>query len=116
MDKNALQNKIVEVLEAKKALDIKVVDIEKVTIIADRFVICTGTSKPHIKALVDELEEKLKELGVYPLRKEGYEACRWVLLDFGSIIVHIFHQDEREYYDLDKLWENEVLKQKEKGE
>ena len=116
MDKNLLKDKIVEILESKKALDINVVDIEKVTILADKFVICSGTSTPHIKTLADELEEKLEEVGVHPLRKEGYETCRWVLLDFGSIVVHIFHQDEREYYDLDKLWENEVLKQKEKGE
>lgn len=116
MDKNMLKDKIVEILESKKALDINVVDIEKVTIISDKFIICSGTSTPHIKTLADELEEKLGEFGVSPIRKEGYEAARWVLLDFGSIIVHIFHKDERGYYDLDKLWENEIFKHKERRE
>ncbi len=116
MDKNILKDKIVEILESKKALDINVIDIEKVTIIADKFVICTGTSKPHIQTLADELEEKLRDIGVRLLRKEGYENARWVLLDFGSIVVHIFANDERGYYNLDKLWENEIIRQNKKGE
>lgn len=116
MDKNILKDKIVEILESKKALDINVIDIEKVTIIADKFVVCTGTSKPHIQTLADELEEKLRDIGVRLLRKEGYENARWVLLDFGSIVVHIFANDERGYYNLDKLWENEIIRQNKKGE
>ena len=116
MDKNILKDKIVEILESKIALDINVIDIEKVTIIADKFVVCTGTSKPHIQTLADELEEKLRDIGVRLLRKEGYENARWVLLDFGSIVVHIFANDERGYYNLDKLWENEIIRQNKKGE
>lgn len=112
METNKLKENIVKILESKKALDINVIDIDKVTILADTFVVCTGTSTPHVKALVDELEEKLEEAGVHPLRKEGYETARWVLLDFGNVVVHVFHADEREYYDLDALWKDGVIKHK----
>lgn len=112
METNKLKENIIKILESKKALDINVIDIDKVTILADSFVVCTGTSTPHVKALVDELEEKLEEMGVKPLRKEGYETARWVLLDFGNVVVHVFHTDEREYYDLDTLWKNGVVTHK----
>lgn len=117
MEITKLKENIVKILESKKAIDINVIDIEKTTILADAFIVCTGTSTPHVKALVDELEEKLEEMGVHALRKEGYDTARWVLVDYGSVVVHIFHQDERDYYDLDTLWTSGVITHKEeKGE
>lgn len=113
METNKLKENIVRILESKKAIDINVIDIDKVTILADTFIVCTGTSTPHVKALVDELEEKLEELGVRPLRKEGYETARWVLVDFGNTVVHVFHLNERDYYDLDRLWEDGTITHKE---
>lgn len=116
MDVNTLKDNIVKILESKKAIDINVIEVEKVTVLADAFVVCSGTSVPHVKALVDELEEKLEELGIRPLRKEGYGTARWVLLDFGGVVVHVFHRDEREYYDLDSLWEDGIIKYRDKEE
>lgn len=110
MDIGMLKENIVKILESKKAIDINVIDVNQVTILADAFVVCSGTSVPHVKALVDELEEKLEEMGVRPLRKEGYSTARWILLDFGNVVVHVFHRDEREYYDLDSLWEDGTIK------
>ncbi|MBP5427214.1 MAG: ribosome silencing factor [Clostridiales bacterium] len=117
MDTKELKKIIVKILESKKAIDIDVIDIDKVSILADTFVVCSATSVPHVKSLVDELEEKLEEIGQRPLRKEGYDTARWVLLDFGNVVVHIFHRDERDYYDLDSLWKYGLISHKEeKGE
>ena len=107
-------DKIVEVLENKKAVDIKIINIEKVSILADYFVICSGTSTTHIKALVDELKQKMDEYGLRFLRKEGYNNARWTLIDFGDIIVHIFHEEDRQFYDLERLWsDGEYVKKSE---
>lgn len=116
MDTSTLKENIVKILEAKKAIDINVIDVEKVTVLTDAFVVCSGTSVPHVKALVDEIEEKLAESGVNPIRKEGYDTARWILLDFGNVVVHVFHRDEREYYDLDSLWEDGTIKVKQDKE
>lgn len=116
MDVNTLKKNIVEILESKKAIDINVIDVDKVTVLADTFVVCSGTSTPHVKALVDELEEKLEEIGVKPIRKEGYDTARWILLDFGNVVVHVFHRDERDYYDLDSLWEDGTIRIREDKE
>lgn len=116
MDVNTLKENIVKILESKKAIDINVIDVEKLTVLTDAFVVCSGTSVPHVKALVDELEEKLEEKGIKPLRKEGYDTARWILLDFGNIVVHVFHRDEREYYDLDSLWKDGTIKVKQSEE
>lgn len=109
MDSNIAQ-KIVEILEGKKAKDVKSLDISEITIITDYFVICSGTSSTHIKALADEVEEKMKEMNVELLRKEGYASARWILLDFNDVVVHIFHEEEREFYNLERLWSDGVLR------
>ena len=110
MDSNIVAQKIVEILEGKKAKDVKSLDITEVTIITDYFVICSGTSSTHIKALADEVEEKMKEMNVELLRKEGYISARWILLDFNDVVVHIFHEEEREFYNLERLWSDSVLR------
>jgi len=96
---------IVSILEEKKAKDIKVLEVKEVTLVADYFVVCSGTSTTHIKALADELELKLEEeKGIKMHHREGYNSARWILLDFSDVIVHIFHQDDRMYYNLEKIW------------
>ena len=92
------------VLHDKKALDIVAIDVADKTIIAEWFVICSGRAVPQIKALCDELEQKAPELELHLLRKEGYGPGRWIVLDFGHILVHIFHPEEREYYNMERLW------------
>lgn len=109
MDSNVIAQKISEILADKKAKDIKTIDIREVTVIADYFVICSGTSTTHIKTLADEVEEKMKEMNVELLRKEGYNSARWILLDFNSVVVHVFHEEDREFYNLERLWSDGVL-------
>lgn len=74
--------------------------------IADYFVIATGTSNTQVKALADEVEYRLKEKGVAPGHIEGYNSNSWVLLDYGSVVVHVFTQESRSFYDLDRLWQD----------
>jgi ribosome-associated protein len=96
--------KVVEVLDDKKAQDIDVLNIKNVSLLADYFVICSGNSTTQIKALADAVEEKLAELGRVPIHKEGYASARWILLDYGEVVVHIFHHESRSFYNLERLW------------
>ena len=98
----------VNALSSKKAVDIKVLKIEKLTIVADYFIICNGTSVTQIKALADEVEFRLEQAGTRVLHREGYGSGSWVLLDYGPLIVHIFHPNSREFYNLEKLWADAV--------
>ncbi len=94
----------VKTLDSKKAKDIKVLKTMDITVLADYFVICTAGSTTQIKTLSDELDKVLKEKGEPPLRTEGYRNGGWVLIDFGSVVVHIFLKDIREFYSLERLW------------
>ena len=102
MNRELMEN-IVKALDEKKAKDIQVIEITELTIIADYFVIATGTSNTHIKALAEEVEEALTKLGTEPKGIEG-RATGWILLDYGTVIVHLFLPDAREYYNLERLW------------
>lgn len=104
MEPHLLSERIVSILSDKKAKDIDVIETSKVTIIADYFIICSGTSTPHIRTLVDEVEQQLAKEGVDIHHKEGYDSARWILMDYGSVVVHVFHQEDREYYSLERLW------------
>ncbi|ADL07537.1 ribosome silencing factor [Thermosediminibacter oceani] len=97
-----------KILSDKKAEDIVVLDISSISVIADYFVVATGRSSIHVKALADEVEEKLSEKGFKIMGKEGYEEARWILLDFADVVVHIFDEEAREYYDLERLWADAV--------
>ncbi len=79
-------------------------DIRKVSIIADYFVICTGTSDRHVRAIAKEIDEKLGDAGVNPINTEGLTAGEWVLMDYGSVLVHIFDKETRDHYKLEQLW------------
>lgn len=91
-------------LDDKKARDVKVLRTAEQTVIADYFVICNGTSSTHIKALVDEVDKQLSEVGEPPIRREGLRSDIWVLMDFGSVIVHVFTDEARKFYNLERLW------------
>ena len=91
-------------LDDKKAKDVKILKTVEHTVLADYFVICNGSSPAHIKALVDEVDRQLSEAGEPPLRREGLRSDIWVLMDFGSVIVHIFTDEARKFYDLERLW------------
>lgn len=95
---------ICELLYNKKALDIKALYVADKTIIADWFIVCSGHAVQQVKTLSDEVEDKAGELGLDVRRKEGYQDGRWIVLDLASILVHIFHPEEREYYNMERLW------------
>lgn len=104
MDSKDLVLEIVKVLDEKKAIDITAIKTEEVTIVSDYFVIASGTSNTHVKSLADDVEYEIKErFGIDPQHIEG-RATGWILLDYGSIIVHIFGHEDREYYNLERLW------------
>lgn len=103
---SVLLEKILKILEDKKAIDIKTMPIKEVSTIADYFVIATGTSNTHIKSLADNLEKELKEEGITPFKIEGYNSAEWILVDYGEVIVHLFNSEQRQNYDLETLWEN----------
>ena len=103
---NETVKNICAVLSSKQAMDIKVVDITGASDIADYFVICSGRSAPQVKALFEHLEEQMEKQGKFAARKEGQSEGRWIAVDYGDVIVHIFHQDTRELYALDTLWNN----------
>lgn len=94
----------VKTLDAKQAKDIILLRTADVTVLADYFVICTATSSTHVKTLTDEVDRVLSDMGEPPMRREGYRGGGWILLDFGCVIVHIFQQDMREFYNLEHLW------------
>ena len=91
-------------LDSKKGRDIKVIGIDKITTLADYFVICSGGSNTQINALSDEVEKELDKLGEMPLHREGYRGGTWVLLDYGCITVHVFNEEARAFYSLERLW------------
>ena len=91
-------------LEDKKAEDIRVIDISEVSVLANYFLIASGKNRSQLQAMADEVEEKLGRAG-YPMKQsEGYDNANWILLDFGDIIVHLFDQENRLFYDLERIW------------
>ncbi|SET44367.1 ribosome silencing factor [[Clostridium] aminophilum] len=94
----------VDALEDKKANDIRIIDIHEISVIADYFIICDGASASQVHALADNLEEKLAKAGKGVHKTEGYGQGTWILEDYGDIIVHIFQTEEREFYDLERMW------------
>lgn len=103
MDRIELMKKIVATLDNKKATDIKSLEITELTAVADYFVIATGTSGTHIRALADEVQDSLTKQGVEPKSVEG-KSTGWILLDYGTTVVHVFTPDQRELYSLEHLW------------
>ena len=95
---------VTKALDMKKGMDIKLLKIDEVSSIADYFIICTGTSNTHVKTLCDFAEYTLEQLGEPMLGREGHRGNSWELLDFGSIVVHVFTDEARKFYDLERLW------------
>lgn len=97
--------KIVKALDDKKGNDIKVIKIDELTIVADYFVLVTGNSNTHIRALADEVEFQLEQAGMKPDHIEG-RATGWVIIEYAGVVAHIFTEEAREYYNLERLWED----------
>ena len=95
---------VTKALDAKKGMNIAVLKIDRVSSLADYFLICTGTSSTHVKTLCDYAEYTLEQLGEPMLGREGHRGNSWELLDFGSIVVHVFTEEARKFYDLERIW------------
>ena len=95
---------VTKALDDKKGLDIKLLRIDEVSSLADYFIICTGTSNTHVKTLCDYAEYTLEQLGEPMLGREGHRGNAWELLDYGSVVVHVFTEEAREFYSLERLW------------
>ena len=96
---------IVRVLDAKRARDIKLLHVEEHTIIADYFVLCTGNSTTQVSALSDEIEYRLSQHGIRPLHTEGKRGDTWILTDYGSVLLHVFSAEQRDFYKLEQLYD-----------
>lgn len=95
---------IYEALDEKKGEDIRIIEISGISVLADYFVITNGTSDSQVKALVDNVEEKMHKAGYVQKQREGVTAGNWVLLDYSDVIVHVFDKDNRGFYNLERIW------------
>lgn len=94
----------VKAMDDKKAEDIKVIDIHEVSVIADYFVIASGNNQNQVQAIVDNVEETLGKAGFEPKQIEGNKSSSWILMDYGDMIIHVFDQENRLFYDLERIW------------
>ncbi len=104
MNSNEMAKIAIAALDDKKAKDIKVIDISNVSVMADYFIIASGTNRNQVQAMAGSVEEKLHEQGIHPRQVEGYQAANWILMDFNDIIVHVFNEEDRLFYNLEKIW------------
>ena len=106
LEANELVHAVVDVIANKKATNILTLDMRQITLLADYYVLCDGASTRQIRAISDELLEKLKKAGTRLAMAEGTPESGWMLIDFGSVIVHIFSPEQRAYYQLEELWQD----------
>ncbi|MEB6548025.1 ribosome silencing factor [Heyndrickxia sporothermodurans] len=104
MEKNELLLTAVKAADDKRAEDIVVLNMKGISLIADYFLICHGNSDKQVQAIANELKDKAEETGYHVRRMEGYDEGKWVLIDLGDVVAHVFHRDERTYYNLERLW------------
>lgn len=97
-------HEIAKLLESKKAADMKAIEIKDLTTLGDYFIIASGASNTQVRALADAVEDGMSKRGIEPRRTEGYQSAVWIVLDYGEVIVHIFHEQTREFYSLERLW------------
>lgn len=101
---NELMNLAVQAADDKKAMNIVALDLKGISLIADYFVICHGNSDTQVQAIATEIRKRAHEVGALIRGIEGLDSARWVLMDLGDVVVHVFHRDEREYYNIERLW------------
>jgi len=104
MESREMARMAIDALEDKKAEDVKVIDISKISTIADYFIIASGTNKSQIQAMCDNVQEKLGRAGAECRQVEGYQNANWILMDFNDVIVHVFDKENRLFYDLERIW------------
>ena len=108
MTDNEILTIAVKAIDSKRGENIRIIKIDELTVIADYFIIANGSSTTQVKALADEVEFKLSEAGLEPKRTEGYQGANWIVLDYIDVVIHIFHKETRDFYDLERLWQDGV--------
>lgn len=104
METKDIIGQIAETIFSKKGFDVRVLDLRNITSIADYFVICSADSDTQVKAIAEAVEDDLRDHGIKCWHSEGFKGLNWVLLDYSDIVIHVFKQDSRNYYNLEKLW------------
>lgn len=104
MNERQLLEVAVKAADDKRAEDIVVLNMQGISLVADYFVICHGNSDKQVQAIAREMKEKVEEMGFSIKRVEGFDEARWILVDLGDVVAHIFHKDDRSYYNLERLW------------
>ena len=108
MTDNEILKIAVRAIDSKRGENIKIIKIDELTVIANYFIIANGNSTTQVKALADEVEFKLSQAGLEPKRTEGYQGANWIVLDYIDVVIHIFHKETRDFYDLERLWQDGV--------
>ena len=106
IDSKELALKSARILDQKGANDIMILEVSHLTSITDYFVIANGRNVQAVRTLAEDLEDKLAEAGIEPRRKEGFQESKWVVLDYAHVIVHVFHPEERNFYNIERLWQD----------
>ena len=106
MTPNEMALALAKALDSKKGKDILVLETDGIQNLADYFVLCSGSSAPQLKALGDAAEKAMKDNGILPHHIEGHRGGTWILQDYGDVVVHLFSEEAREFYDLDRLWQD----------
>lgn len=99
-----ITKRAVAALEDKKAINVKVIDISEISVIADYFIIAGGTNINQVQALSDNVLSELSKEGIEPKQTEGYNTANWILMDYTDVIIHVFNQEDRLFYDLERIW------------
>ena len=106
MEPRELALKIAEILDKKGALDMTILEVGHMTSITDYFVVASGRNAQAVRSLAEDLEDKLAEVGIEPRRHEGMHESKWIVQDYSSVIVHLFHPEERAFYNIERLWQD----------
>lgn len=109
MTSNEVLKHVVQILDSKKADELTAIKIKDLTILAEYFVIASGNSNTQVRAMADEVEFRLGEMGLQPYKVEGYQSANWIVLDYVDVVVHIFQTQTREFYSLERLWSDGEL-------
>ena len=99
----------IDAMDDKKAIDIRVIDIEHISTLADYFIIASGSNRNQVQAMADEVDEKMGRAGYEPKQVEGYRNANWILMDYGDVVIHIFDEENRLFYDLERIWRDGTL-------
>ena len=106
MEAKEMARLAVAALEDRKAVDVKVINIENISTLADYFIIASGTNRNQVQAMSEAVEEELQKQDIHPKNIEGYQTANWILMDYGDIVLHIFDDENRLFYDIERIWKD----------